>query len=579
MERVIGKPVDLHGPGLGTALQIHRDLHEARVEHQLGLGKSTGRPGVLGPGIAGIELNGLPGTHRHIRAEVRGHDGHGGHVDRHLLLTAFRRGHDGQTGDFGGVPRVAFGSIGPGRGRLRPSQGDLNGLARTDLIRNGVEVDLGRSLNGPDVGIGVARLASLVFRHTHCGTGIQGRTQWLTGTDHEGIRRTAVIPKGQQHGVHPDLVSDHGGIEFDVRIDHADDVVSHRGHDLIAEEMVEVFVAPGRAAGVAIQDGVVQGKLAIIASDGTAAALSGLPLLASRSSEATDGGVSVEGAVAHRCRARAHEQATAKGAAASTTAGEGGRAVPAVSAEAQSDRGVSARGGTAPKTSGVGSATTTAATEAGCGRVCIVLVGGDISAVTAATEGSDAIATIAAAAAAQGIAALTAFGHAPDEGAVFEHRARPRPGADGPSAGQAATTTTTTIGPIVSEGLAVDEQAGVDLDVFAIVDGASEGVFRDTVAEHRALQGQEVGIRLDGPAGVVGIQTIPEFHVPEGHEGRIAVEFEEAAVACRIHDGGPGTGSIDRDVPLIDEQLSEDPIVRALGKGDGRRRTGGLGLL
>ena len=343
--------------------------------------------------------------------------------------------------------------------------------------------------------------------------------------------------------------------------------------------MVEVFVAPGRAAGVAIQDGVVQGKLAIIASDGTAAALSRLPLLASRSREATDGGVSVEGAVAQGGRARAHEQAAAEGTATAAATGKGRRAIPAIPSEAQADRGVSTRGSAAPQSTRVRATAATATTEAGCGRVCIVLVGGDISAVTAATEGSDAIATIAAAAATQGIATLATLGHAPDKGAVFEHRARPRPRANGATPGQATTTTTTTIGPIVSEGLAVDEQAGVDLDVFAIVDGASEGVFRDTVAEHRALQGQEVGIRLDGPAGVVGIQTIPEFHVPEGHEGRIAVEFEEAAVACRIHDGGPGTGSIDRDVPLIDEQLSEDPIVRALGKGDGRRRTGGLGLL
>ena len=355
--------------------------------------------------------------------------------------------------------------------------------------------------------------------------------------------------------------------------------MSDRGHDFRSEEVIEVLIAPGCAAGVVIQDGVVQGKLSAVASDATTTALSRFALLASRSREATDGGVAAEGAMAHRGCARAHEQATAQGTAASTTAGEGGRAVPAVSAEAQADRGVSARGGTAPQATGVGSAATTAATKTGCGRVRVVLVGRDIPAVATAAEGADAIAPVATAATALGIAALTAFGHAPNEGAVLEHSACRRPGADRPATGQAATTATAAVGPVVSKGFAVDEQAGVHLDVFPVVDGAPKGILRDAVPEHRTLQGQQVGIRLDGATGVVGIQSIPEFHVPERHEGRIAVELKEAAVARRIHDGGPGTGSIDRDVPLINDELSEHPIVRALGKGDGGRRTSGFGLL
>ena len=566
---------------LGNAsLHIDEHLHEAAVQHRSTLGERPRAPRKDRSGVAGIEGHGLTGTHRLVGSEIGRVDLDADDVHRHVLLATFGRGHRGETTDLRGIPCVAFRAVGPRGGRVRPSQGQFHGFPRADLTTDRVEVDRFRSFDGADVRVGIARLSALVLGHPDGRSRIDGRAQGITRTDHVGIGLPPIVAEGQEQRIHAQLVA--GGCRVEhglIRILHRpDDVVPLIGENRAATEQEQVLiVSDGRPhGGVAEEDAVVEGDGAGIGSNGpsTARAVLGQGSSGRVAAFTGDGLVAAEGAMPEGVVPCAGE----KGAAESGTTPASGRAVVgAVTTVAPEHDAVGAIAGVVAEPSGGESATATTATDVG--RACILTAAADVAAVAAFSEVGEALATLTTAAAELAIAPIATTGDAIRERTIFKGGGRALPSAHRATGTESATTATAAILAVVAFGDTADEQAPFHGHDAPVVDAPSETDAGLAVPEHHAAEGQIVAVVFHGAARVIPVEAVAQLKIVERHDGAAPGQFEEAAVAVCIDDGGPGACPVHRDVALVKVQLAQDPVVVALGQRDVHGHPGHFGLL
>ena len=267
-----------------------------------------------------------------------------------------------------------------------------------------------------------------------------------------------------------------------------------------------------------------------------------------------------------------------EGAAESGTTSTTGRAVVgAVTAVAPEHDAVRAIAGVVAEPSGGESATAATATDVG--RSGILTAATDVATVAAFSEVGEALATLTTASAKLAIASIATAGDAVGERAIFKGGGRALPGAHRAAGTQGTATATAAILAVVAFGDTADEQTPFHGHDAPVVDAPSETDAGLAVPEHHAAEGQIVAVVFHGAARVIPVEAVAQLKIVERHNGAAPGQFKEAAVAVRVDDGGPGARSVHRDVTLVQVQLTQNPVVVALGQCNVHGHPGHFGLL